>query len=145
MAVGLAYASLSQLLLPSGWRGVAVAVAVGVGLGVCVAVAVAVGVNVGVGEGRTAWTAAVAATLDFCQELEGLSYQTSYTPDLSRAVEPGLVSLTIGQYQVRRRRLSSFQQASSPPIARLPRWSSSKKPPPGVDPPRIINLLVPAS
>ena len=29
------------------------------------------------------------------------SYYASYTPDLSRAVEPGLVSLTIGQYQVR--------------------------------------------
>ena len=51
---------------------------------------------------RAAWTAAVAATLDLSQELEGLSYQASYTPDLSRAVEPSLVSLTIGQYQVRR-------------------------------------------
>ena len=40
--------------------------------------------------------------LDLSQELEGLAYQASYTPDLSRAVEPGLVSLTIGQYQVRR-------------------------------------------
>ena len=35
------------------------------------------------------------------QELEGLSYYASYTPDLSRSVEPGLIGLSIGQYQIR--------------------------------------------
>jgi len=39
--------------------------------------------------------------LDLSQELEGLAYYASYTPDLSRAVEARLVSLTVGQYQVR--------------------------------------------
>src|SRR4029453_16371207 len=51
---------------------------------------------------RAAWSAAVAATLHLSQELEGLSHYASYTPDLSRSVEPSLVSLTIGKYQVRR-------------------------------------------
>src|SRR5262249_41014167 len=50
---------------------------------------------------RAARSAAVAATLHLSQELEGLSYQTSYTPDRSRSVEASLVSLTIGQNQVR--------------------------------------------
>jgi len=34
--------------------------------------------------------------LDFSQELEGLSYYASYTPDLSRAVEPCLIGLSVG-------------------------------------------------
>ena len=40
--------------------------------------------------------------LDLSQELEGLAYQASYTPDLSRSIEASLVGLAIGQYQVGR-------------------------------------------
>ena len=36
------------------------------------------------------------------QELEGLSYYASYTPDLPRSKEASLVRLAIGQYQVGR-------------------------------------------
>lgn len=36
------------------------------------------------------------------EELEGLSYYASYTPDLPRSIESRLVSLPGGQYQVGR-------------------------------------------
>jgi hypothetical protein len=34
------------------------------------------------------------------EELERLSYYASYTPDISCSIEPRLVGLTVGQYQV---------------------------------------------
>ena len=36
------------------------------------------------------------------QELEGCSVYAAYTPDIPVSVEPGLVSLAVGRWQIRR-------------------------------------------
>jgi hypothetical protein len=37
---------------------------------------------------------------DLVEELEGSSVYAAYTPDIAVSVEPGLISLPIGQWQV---------------------------------------------